>query len=181
MTMSQVRTIEATSEETVAAEVAWSAWERLCCAMTVAVLWLLVVGGFDLRSAAAHDRPSRIALHEVELQNVSLRYGLEMWHVRGNVVNHAPIDLQAFTLMVRIRDCADRYRCIVVGEQFVTVSGLKLPPQQKRHFHKVITFPNLAKAKKPKHEFVVIRTFEDYSEEEYYTRKRYRPFDLSEW
>jgi len=131
--------------------------------------------------APAHEKPNRIKPTDIELQDLSLRFGLEMWHVRGNIINHSPYDLQGFTLMVRIRDCADMYKCIVVGEQFVTVAGLKLPPLQKRAFQKPLIFPNRAKARKPHHEFVIVRTFEDYSEQEYYERKRIRPFDLSEW
>lgn len=154
---------------------------RLLRAVRVVGASLALVTAVGAPPLAAYERPSRIAVHEVEIADMSLRLGMEAWHVRGNVINHSPIDLQAFTLMVRIRDCADRYKCIVVAEQFVTVSGLKLPPLQKRAFHRVLTFPNKAKARKPRPEYVVIRTFEDYSEEEYYARKRIRPFDLSEW
>jgi hypothetical protein len=131
--------------------------------------------------AHAHEKPNRIKPGEIELQDVSLRFGLEMWHVRGNVINHSPYDLQGFILLVRVRDCGDAYQCIVVGEQFVTVAGLKLPPLQKRAFQKPLIFPNKAKARKPRTEFVIMRTFEDYSEFEYYKRKRIQPFDLSEW
>ena len=129
--------------------------------------------------AGAHERKPRIKPEDVHLADMKLHYGMEYWHVRGNVVNVSAYDLQAFILLVRIRDCAEA--CIVVAEQYIPISGLKLPPVQKRAFHKVLTFPNKAKAKKPKHEFVVVRAFEDYSEYEYYVNKRYRPFDLSEW
>lgn len=156
-------------------------WSIRSITMALCALIALAVGVPRGADAGGYEKPNRIKPEQIELRDMSLKFGLEMWHVRGNIINHSPHDLQGIILMVRIRDCGDTYRCIVVGEQFVTIAGLKMPPFQKRAFSKPLIFPNRAKARKPQHEFVIVRTFEDYSELEYYQKKRIQPFDLSEW
>ena len=136
----------------------------------IAALCLVIAASVPANSF--ERRRSRIANVDVVLSDMSLKFGFELWHLNGNVTNNSPFELQGFILMVQMLDC--HKSCVIVGEEYVTVGGLRMPPLHKRKFQRAILFRNLPKVRKRRVQYFVIRTFEDLSEYEYYMEKRIR-------
>ena len=124
-----------------------------CAGCAWVVVLALVAGFFWLRdldrrqaaSAAAEDSVARtrIALSQVDVEDVALRPSIGSFQLTGRIRNRSWLyRLTRLEIVVRILDCATPTQCETIGQETAIVLT-DVPPQQVRALDEYVQFSNL--------------------------------------